>query len=78
MAVCWFAISSCVRPYVIPTYFLALPNSVREETFGIISLCNVYEFGSLLVFSRSSDRLSFALSGFLVSAGITLLTCLFL
>ena len=52
--------------YVIPTYFLTLPNSVREEMFGITLLCHVFMLDSLLVCRRSSHGLSLALFCFLV------------
>ena len=56
-----------IDQYVIPTYFLTLPNSVREEMFGITLLCNLFMLDSLLVCRRSSHGLSLALSCFLVS-----------
>ena len=52
--------------YVIPTYFLTLPNSVREEMFGITLLCDLFMLDSLLVCRRSSHGLSLALFRFLV------------
>ena len=55
---CQFAFSQ----YVIPTYFLTLPNSVREEMFGITLLCNLFMLDSLLVCCRSSHGLSLPFS----------------
>ena len=52
--------------YVIPTYFLTLPNSVQEEMFGITLLCNHFMLDSLLVCRRSSHGLSFTLFCLLV------------
>ena len=52
--------------YVIPTYFLTLPNSVREEMFGITLLRHLFMLDLLLVFCRSSHGLSSALPCFLV------------
>ena len=59
---CQFAFSQ----YVIPTYFLTLPNSVREEMFGITLLCDLFMLDSLLVCRRSSHGLPLALFCFLV------------
>ena len=58
---------SFIDLYVIPTYFLTLPNSVWEKMFGIILLCDIYMLDSLRVCRRSSHGLSLALSCFLVS-----------
>ena len=59
---CQFAFSQ----YVIPTYFLTLPNSVREEMFGITLHCDLFMLDSLLVCRRNSHGLSLALCCFLV------------
>ena len=56
-----------IDQYVIPTYFLTLPNSVWEKMFGITLLCNLYMVDSQRVCRRSSHGLSLALSCFLVS-----------
>ena len=52
--------------YVVPTYFLTLPNSVQEEMFGITLPCNHFMLDSLLVCRRSSHGLSFTLFCLLV------------
>ena len=55
-----------IDQYVIPTYFLTLPNSVWEKMFGITLLCHIYMLDSLRVCRRSSHGLSLALSCLLV------------
>ena len=64
---CLSKVVAFVDQYVIPTYFLTLPNSVWEEMFGITLLCNLYMLDSQRVCRRSSHGLSLALSCFLVS-----------
>ena len=56
-----------IDQYVIPTYFLTLPNSVWEKMFGITLLCHIYMLDSLRVCRHSSHGLSLALSYSLVS-----------
>ena len=64
---CLSKVVAFVNQYVIPTYFLTLPNSVWEKMFGITLLCNIEMLDSLRVCGRSSHGLSLALSCFLVS-----------